>query len=307
MSEITAADDRNHLPEDPDDQDWQESFCLAWYDPVLRIGGFHHTGMQRVRNIADAWSWIAVNGRVVHKYLNNDLPLPADDYSDLTIGPFHLKSDRPLTHRTLRIDDRDVLASLDFAASGDTLGMSYDSGGSAIGKGHWENFGTVTGTVTCEGAEYQVNGLAFQDRSWGARDWSSIYAYRWNWASFGDDLIISVYHVTGSDGTRSLGHVFDRGEWRDIRSVDFVAEMAGDGITPLGSRVDIWMPNGGGYRLRGVCDGSSVQTHRDGFMMANACTRYELGGRIGAGFMEASELKKPNKVLAGVLAAAGRR
>ena len=90
--------------------------------------------------------------------------------------------------------------------------------------------------------------------------------------------------------------------------MDFVVEMASDGISPLGSRVDIWMPNGAGYRLRGVCDGSSVQIHREGFMMANACTRYTLGGRLGAGFMEVCELKKANKPLAEVLAgAAGGR
>ena len=295
--DVTAADDRNHLPGDAGAIEWQESFCLAWFDPVLRIGGFHHTGMQRVRDVADAWSWIAIDGRVVHKYLDNQLPLPADDYSDIRIGPFHLRSTEPLTHRTLAIEDGALSARLDFAAAGETIGLSYDSGNSAIAAGHWENFGRVTGKVTLNGVEHQVNGSAFQDRSWGARDWANIFSYRWNWATFGEDLIVSVYHVVGVDGARSLGHVFDHGEWRDIRAIDFIIEMASDGISPLGSRVDVWMPDGGGYHLRGVCNGSSIQTHRDGFMMANACTRYACGGRIGAGFMEVCELKRPNRPL----------
>ncbi|WP_419827578.1 DUF7064 domain-containing protein [Sphingomonas sp.] len=293
MTSITDIDDHNHEPEDGASVDWQESFCLAWYDPVQRIGGFQHTGMQRVRGIADAWCWITHEGRAVEKYHNNKLPLPEADYSDITIGPIQLRSEQPLTHRRLMVEHGRVRADLRYAARGETVGLSYDVGGSSMGRGHWENFGRVAGTVTIDGTDYAIDAAAFQDRSWGTRDWGSILTYRWNWATFGDDLIFSIYRVVGRDGTQAMGHVFDRGTWHQVRSVDFAIEMASDGVSPLGSIATVWLDDGTGYRLRGRCDGSSVQTQRDGYMMCNACTNYELGGRLGTGFIEVSELKQP--------------
>ena len=103
-----------------------------------------------------------------------------------------------------------------------------------------------------------------------------------------------------------MGHVYDRGVWHSIRSADFAVEMAGDGVSPLGTRATIWLDDGTGYCLRGRCDGSSVQTQRHGYMMCNACTSYELAGRLGAGFVEVCELKQPSPELERLLAEAAQ-
>ena len=43
-----------------------------------------------MRQRADLWSWIALDGAVVGKYQNLRMELPSDDLSDLTLGPLHV-------------------------------------------------------------------------------------------------------------------------------------------------------------------------------------------------------------------------
>ena len=95
MTTIRPDDDGSHVAPPDADESWQESWFLGWYDPARRAGGFHHLGLQRVRRRADLWSWVALDGAVVGKYQNLRLALPADDLSDLTLGPLHVLSKTP--------------------------------------------------------------------------------------------------------------------------------------------------------------------------------------------------------------------
>src|ERR1700746_2253392 len=73
MHSIAAGDDRNH--QSNGDEKWQGSWAFSWFDPVNRVAGYHHTGMQRVRGIADCWSWLSVDGRLVYRFNDNQMAL----------------------------------------------------------------------------------------------------------------------------------------------------------------------------------------------------------------------------------------
>jgi hypothetical protein len=67
----------------------------------------------------------------------------------------------------LRFDGRFPLHTL--SASGDIVA----GGTAAFARNHYEQFGTVTGTIELDGAATPVAGGAFRDHSWGPRDWQS--------------------------------------------------------------------------------------------------------------------------------------
>ena len=53
MQSIRPEDDGSHVPPPDADESWQESWFLGWYDPARRAGGFHHLGLQPIRQRAD--------------------------------------------------------------------------------------------------------------------------------------------------------------------------------------------------------------------------------------------------------------
>jgi hypothetical protein len=290
-------DERNHYPESNDNEQWQESWCLAWYDPLTRVGGFHHTGMSRNRGIADAWSWIARRGEIIQKYQNNSLPAVEDDFwTGVRLGPIELTTLEPLRRRRIVVSDGTVRAELQFRVLTDTFKFSAD-----VRASHWEHTGLVEGTVTVSGETTQVRAFAFQDRSWGPRNWATKITYRWAWGCFGDDLLFSLFNITDPeilpDGHLEKGYIIERGRQFRVVKVDVTVEMSADGVNPSGAALVAWTDGGARYRFRGQCDGASAHTHRDGFMMSDACTNWTFGDRLGSGFIEVNELKMPTMAM----------
>jgi hypothetical protein len=293
MRTIRPEDDGSHTPPAGADESWQESWFLGWYDPARRAGGFQHLGLQRVRQRADLWSWVALDGAVVGKYQNLRLPLPGDDLSDLTLGPLHVLTKTPL--RSCAVSsayDNGVRSDVVYEAFTDPFSFSLDAGAD-IGKDHYESMGRVTGTVTVAGAESPVSGWAYQDHSWGPRHWGMLLSHRWVWAVFGPDLFCSAFSFTTPKGRTDFGYVFDGGEFRGVSRLETGARVADDGHSPTGCDARIWTAGGQGYRIAGTCEVTSVTSHDEGTFFTDGLTVFESGGRLGTGIFEVSELKGP--------------
>jgi hypothetical protein len=290
---IRPEDDGSH-PVPPDaDEYWQESWFLGWYDPATRSAGFHHLGLQGVRQQADLWSWIALDGAVVGKYQNLRLPLPADDLSDLTLGPLHVLTKTPLqSYAVSAAYDNGVRSDVVYEAFTDPFAFSLDAGAD-IGKDHYESMGRVTGTVKADGREVEIAGWAYQDHSWGPRHWEMLLTHRWVWATFGPDLFCSAFSFTTPRGRKDFGYVFDSGEFRGVTRLDTGARVADDGHSPVGCDARIWTVDGRGYSIAGRCEVTSVTSHDHGVFFTDGMTVYECGGRLGTGIFEVSELKGP--------------
>lgn len=291
MEAFLPEDDGSHPVPSDADEFWQESWFLGWYDPARKAAGFHHLGLQGVRRRADVWSWIAVDGTVVGKYQNLRLPLPADDLSDLTLGPLHVLTKAPLRSYALTSTYENGNRS-DVVYDAFTDPFSFSLGGD-IGKSHYESMGRVTGSVTVAGTETPISGWAYQDHSWGPRHWGSVLAHRWLWATFGPDLFCSAFAFTTPKGRVDFGYVYDGSEFRAITGVDTGARVADDGITPLGCDARLWTADGRGYHITGHSDVTSVTSHDEGFFVCDAMTVFECGGRLGTGIFEVNELKAP--------------
>jgi hypothetical protein len=244
-----------------------------------------------VRQRADVWSWIALDGAVIGKYQSLRLPLPADDLSDLTLGPLHVLTKTPLRSYA-------VSAAYDNGNRSDVVYDSFTdpfsfSLGGDIGKDHYESMGRVAGTVSVAGAETEVAGWAYQDHSWGPRHWGMLTTHRWLWATFGPDLFCSAFTFTTPKGRMDFGYVYDGGEFRGVTRLETGARVADDGHSPVGCDARLWTADGRGYHITGRCEVTSVSTHDEGVFLTDGMSVFECGGRLGTGIFEVNELKAP--------------
>lgn len=305
----TAADeihDRSHEPSG--DETWQESWYLTFYDPIARVGGSYHLGLQPPRDRADVWNWTVHEGRVAAHYESLTLPLPTEDLSDLTLGGLDITTTKPLRDYsvTATYPNSDVVSEVTYEAFTDPFAFGLDGGGVQIGSSHYETFGRVTGTVREGGRETSFSTWAFQDHSWGPRSWSSLKSHRWICATFGDDLFMSVAGFVTDAGFRASGYVFD-GEFRAVKDVSFGAKVADDGFSPLGCDARIRTVCGRGYHVTGTCEVSDLNSHDNDWFAADGLTVFEMGGRLGSGMFEVAECKTITPQMAAALGRDGEK
>ncbi|MET0984184.1 MAG: hypothetical protein ABW034_02145 [Steroidobacteraceae bacterium] len=293
---ITTDDDGPHQPSPGESTDWQESLAFHFFDPRRRIGGFFHTGLQRLIDRADIWSWIAVEGRTVHNFQHLDLRLPKEDFPRFRLGPLGCTTTTPLTGRHLVVADGATQLSLQYDAifPATHYGSSHSGSGSGhFAKGHFETLGRAVGELKLGNEVLKIDAFAFDDRSWGVRDWRHILTYRLFWAMFGPDLYVIMYTTTSPEEKRTWGFVFDRGTRSNIVDIEMEVSVATNGVFARRFEALLWTDTGGAYRINGQADGNLVVTQRHGFMESPTLCRMEMNGRVGGGVLEFAELKQP--------------
>lgn len=295
IRELGPDDFGRHDPPPDADESWQESFGFAWHDPIRKAGGLNHISIWRERGYADVWSWAILDGKVVGKYQNLNLPVPEQDFPDWSCGG---QTITVTNGRECRVENAFPNADVDinFKAFTDPLAFPVDVEGSTWGDFHYENIGRVDGTITVAGADpVTVSGMAWQDHSCGPRRWAGTLSHRWIMAGFGPDLFMSAIHVITELGPEPIpmGFVYDSGELHSIEKITFDTRMGDDGHSPVGCDARVWTTAGHGYSVRGEVEFSSPSSHEEGFWFTDGLATYECGGRLGAGILEVQELKGP--------------
>lgn len=297
MERVAVTDDGTHEPPPGSDPSWQESWFVGFYDQFRKAVCFYHLGIARVAGRADVWHWVALDGEVVSRFQQLDLPVPTGDMSDFEIGPLHIRTTTPLRgyHVTSTDAEHKVETDVQYEAFTEPFAYSLDFAGADVGKGHYESIGRASGTITVDGEPTDVEGFAFQDHSWGPRHYGGLKAHRWVYVTFGDDLFGSIMSFTSDEGSKEFGFVFDSGEFHRIVRADFNARVANDGHSPLGCDLQVWTEKGRGYRFTcAQVDVSSPSTHLDGYFVTDGFGVFESGGRLGIGILEVNERKVPS-------------
>lgn len=282
--------DASHFPSAQDGELWQESGAFGWYDPATRIGSWQHVGIARGRGVADVNSFISHRGEIVGRYQHLSLPLPSGDFSAFSLGPLSLQTRQPLASHLMTIRHERVRAEVVLDTQVGPYWMNYHDA-----KNHWEGFGRVHGTVHIDDQPIKVAGHCFMNRSWGARDWSTMLSYRIVTAVFGPDLIFRLFQATRPGQYAEHGYILDRGELLPVDRVDSEFAMASDGVSVVGAQATAWSTSGVAYKLSGRTVDCDVMTQRNNFMNAHGNAVFECGGRVGTGFLIAVELKAPTQ------------
>jgi hypothetical protein len=100
------------------------------------------------------------------------------------------------------------------------------------GKGHLEQAGRWTGTMTLDGVVHRWNGArGNRDRSWGPRRWGGPPMWRWFSINIGDSLHFGGIRLGTAAGDLHRGWVSVDGEVTSVREWQVRTELADDGLT----------------------------------------------------------------------------
>jgi hypothetical protein len=121
-----------------------------------------------------------------------------------------------------------------------------------VGKGHLEQAGRWTGTLTVDGTRHEwADAHGNRDRSWGPRRWGGPKMWRWFSINVGDDMHFGGIRLGTDAGDLHRGWVWDGtravsvAEWR-VRT-----ELEDDGVTHRVVHLDVLDKEGTSYPLQG--------------------------------------------------------
>jgi len=121
-----------------------------------------------------------------------------------------------------------------------------------VGKGHLEQAGRWTGSLTVDGVRHEwTDAHGNRDRSWGPRRWGGPRMWRWFSINIGEAMHFGGIRLGTDAGDLHRGWVWDGeravsvAEWR-VRT-----ELADDGVTHQAVHLDVVDKKGCVYPLRG--------------------------------------------------------
>ena len=120
------------------------------------------------------------------------------------------------------------------------------------GKGHFEQAGRWTGTLTVDGVAHAwETARGNRDRSWGPRRWGEPSMWRWFSINVGDGLHLGGIRLGTDAGDLHRGWVSDDGHVASVRSWGLTTELEDDGLTQRVIHLEAADKEGRTYNLTG--------------------------------------------------------
>lgn len=277
-------EDEGHHPTG-DDEVWQESVVLVWWDVAAEVGGMHRIGYEpnwRDGGQVSLWNNIFSADAVFKRSATIPLTDVNPTGTTFTSGDGTCQFEYT-DHAIWTISEEEVQAELhvtdahtpvDIYPKQSTLGQDF-------APNHMEVGGTVRGTCTIDGRRYDVDGLAFRDHGWGTRQWDTLLSHRWVAGALAPDFsFFAVSFHTTDDEIVGFGCVIREGVLI-YAQVDIVAYLEVDGLTHRGGRVTMSLTTGETLVLE--CD--ALQKGAVSWIHGIACVdtmcRVTLGDRVG--------------------------
>jgi hypothetical protein len=121
-----------------------------------------------------------------------------------------------------------------------------------VGKGHLEQAGRWTGTLTVDGVTHEWKGAhGNRDRSWGPRRWGGPKMWRWFSINVGDDLHFGGIRLGTDAGDLHRGWVWDGTRATSVAEWRVRTELEDDGVTHRVVHLDVVDKSGRTFPLRG--------------------------------------------------------
>jgi hypothetical protein len=195
----------------------------------------------------------------------------------------HVATDRE-AYRTVH-----ATVALRFAAWGDPL--SFESGlAEGVATDHYEQPGSVAGTLVVDGRRHPLAGRGMRDHSWGVRDWQQVPYWRWFGMVADPDNFLVLNNVGLRDGGETAGGFMMRdGEIAPIAACETESELDPE----LGAQRSFTARALDALGRETVLSGQALEVaplrqRRDGRVthVNEALTDYEWEGRRGTGISE---------------------
>jgi hypothetical protein len=244
-------------PVEPDSA-WSESYYFNAYDPDSDSGFFTRIGIRPNEGTMDVGLSVWLPGgelaeyrHVVdqHEMVGSPLVVGGVRYELVdALKTWRIEADVDAVARSCQPADgatRPVHLAVDVQFDAVTPAVGTDGQGTAqpgsdqakaasgtTGKGHLEQAGRWTGSVTIDGTAHTWNGAhGNRDRSWGPRRWGGPTMWRWFSINIGESMHFGGIRLGTAAGDLHRGWVYLDGEVTSIKEWQLRTEVADDGLT----------------------------------------------------------------------------
>ncbi len=260
------------------DSAWSESYYFNAYDPGTDSGLFTRIGVRPNEGTMDVgmslwlpdgelgtYHWVKEQREMVDSFLE----VGAVTYEMLEAGQaWRLRMDdvvgaRPCVRGVTETHPVKVRLDVRFDAITPAIGTDGQSSGGpktaqaaaasgTVGRGHLEQAGRWTGTLTVDGATYEWQGSrGNRDRSWGPRRWGGPKMWRWFSINVDDDMHFGGIRIGTDAGDLHRGWVWDGGRATSVAEWRVRTELADDGVTHKVTHLEVLDKKDRTYALRG--------------------------------------------------------
>jgi len=225
--------DDEYMHANTGEPNFNESMYFNFYDPTSRYGAFARIGNRPNERYAEMTVAIyQPDGTALFNFKRPGI----EDNRAFDAGGMRFGVVEPFRHLTVAYDGHAVYLAnpkdledprqafttnphRPVSLALDWYGLSPMYGGEApehsemvFARGHYEQHGRVTGTLTVDGAAHRVEGFGLRDHSWGPRSWQSPAYYRWLIGQFDDGFGFMGSQIVTQTGSELLsGFVFKHG------------------------------------------------------------------------------------------------
>jgi hypothetical protein len=240
------------------DAAWSESYYFNAYDPVSDSGFFTRIGIRPNEGTMDVGLSVWLPGGALAEYRH------VVDQHEMVGSPLAVGGVRYELLDAMKswriVADVDALALNCRASNGETcpvhlaVDVRFDAVSPAVGtdgqqtsrprsdqasaaagttgKGHLEQAGRWTGSVTIDGVAHTWNGAhGNRDRSWGPRRWGGPPMWRWFSINIGSSMHFGGIRLGTAAGDLHRGWVFEDGRVTSIKEWQLRTELEDDGLT----------------------------------------------------------------------------
>jgi hypothetical protein len=264
------------------DTAWSESYYFNAYDPETDSGLFSRIGIRPNEGTMDVGMSLWLPGGELGEYRFVKEQREMVD-TVLDVGAVRYEMIEALQSWRLTMDDavqarptgksragaeaeaHPVKVALDvrFDAVTPAVGTDGQPGGGpkskeaaaasgTVGKGHLEQAGRWTGTLTVDGLTHEWKGAhGNRDRSWGPRRWGGPKMWRWFSINVGDDLHFGGIRLGTDAGDLHRGWVWDGTRATSVAEWRVRTELEDDGVTHRVVHLDVADKSGRTFPLRG--------------------------------------------------------
>ena len=153
-----------------------------------------------------------------------------------------------------------------------------------VGKGHLEQAGRWTGTLTIDGVTHEWKSAhGNRDRSWGPRRWGGPKMWRWFSINIGDDLHFGGIRLGTDAGDLHRGWVWDGTRATSVAEWRVRTELEGDGVTHRVVHLDVVDKSGRTFPLRGDVLRIAPIGQAGGTLVNEGLARWTYEGESGGG------------------------
>jgi hypothetical protein len=260
------------------DSAWSESYYFNAYDPATDSGLFSRIGIRPNEGMMDVGLSLWLPGgelgeyrwvKEQHEMVDSVLEVGAVRYEMLeALQSWRLTMEGEVQARPcvrgetatrpvpvafdVRFDAVTPAIGTDGQPSGGPKSAEAAAAAGTVGKGHLEQAGRWTGTLTVDGRRHEWRGaLGNRDRSWGPRRWGGPKMWRWFSINIGEDMHFGGIRLGTDAGDLHRGWVWDGGRATSVAEWRVKTELADDGVTHRVVHLDVVDKAGLTYPLRG--------------------------------------------------------